>query len=107
MMKSFRAAGGGLMGIICLLILQSCGGSGYGGGSGSASPTPITISVQPTTVVAGQSATITWSVTAGSNCTASGAWSGAEPLSGTQMVTPTTAGTDLYKLTCSGGAYSS
>jgi uncharacterized protein (TIGR03118 family) len=105
-MKNFRAASGGLMGILCLLILQSCGGSGYGGGS-SPSPTPITISVQPTTVVAGQSATVTWSVTAGSNCTASGAWSGPEPLSGTLTVTPTSAGTDMYTLTCSGGAYSS
>ena len=103
-MNIIRAASGGLMGILCLLILQSCGG-GYGGSSPS--PTPITISVQPTTVVAGQSATVTWSVTAGSNCTASGAWSGKEPLSGTLTVTPTSAGTDMYTLTCSGGAYSS
>lgn len=108
MMKILRAASGGLMGMFCLLILQSCGGSSYGGGGGSSSnPTPITISVQPTTVVAGQSATVTWSVTAGSSCTASGAWSGPEPLSGTQTVSPTAAGTDMYTLTCSGGAYSS
>jgi uncharacterized protein (TIGR03118 family) len=105
-MNIIRAASGGLMGILCLLILQSCGGGGGYGGS-SPSPTPITISVQPTTVVAGQSATVTWSVTAGSNCTASGAWSGKEPLSGTLTVTPTSAGTDMYTLTCSGGAYSS
>ena len=107
-MKILRAASGGLMGMLCLLILQSCGGSSYGGGGGSSSnPTPITISVQPTTVVAGQSATVTWSVTTGSSCTASGAWSGPEPLSGTQTVSPTAAGTDMYTLTCSGGAYSS
>ncbi len=37
MMKIIRAASGGLMGILCLLILQSCGGSSYGGG-GSPSP---------------------------------------------------------------------
>src|SRR5580692_3464427 len=61
-MNIIRAASGGLMGILCLLILQSCGGGGGYGGS-SPSPTPITISVQPTTVVAGQSATVTWSVT--------------------------------------------
>src|SRR5271167_3198382 len=100
MMKIFRAASGGLMGILCLLVLQSCGGSGYGGGGGgSPAPAPITISVQPTTVVVGQAATVMWSATAGS-CTASGAWSGAQTESGTLTVTPTAAGSEMFTLTC-------
>src|SRR5271170_4144226 len=106
-MKIYRAASGGLMGILCMMVLQSCGGSSYGGGGSSMVGTPISISVQPTTVVAGQPAVITWSSSAGVNCTASGAWSGPEAVSGTQTVTPATAGTDTYTLTCSGGVYSS
>jgi uncharacterized protein (TIGR03118 family) len=106
-MKIVRAASGGLIGILCLLVLQSCGGSSYGGGGSPNPATPITISVQPTAVVVGQPATITWSVTAGANCTASGAWSGTKALSGTFTVTPSAAGSEMFTLTCSGGAYSS
>ena len=42
----------------------------------------------------------------GTNCTASGAWSGAEPASGSQAVTPTATGSLTYTLSCAGGAYS-
>jgi uncharacterized protein (TIGR03118 family) len=108
MMKIFRAASGGLFGIFCLIALQSCGGgNSYGGGGSSTLPTVISISVQPQSVAVGHSATITWSSSVGTTCTASGAWSGAEPLSGTQTVTPTAAGTETFTLTCSGGIYTS
>ena len=90
-----------------VLLLSSCGG--YGGGSSSPAPAPgITFTVQPTTIVAGQSATLTWSASSATSCTASGAWSGSQPVSGTMVVTPAAAGTDTYTLTCTnaGGAYS-
>ena len=88
------------------LLLTACGG-GYGGNSNPTPPPPsVTISVAPTTVVLGQSATVTWSATAGTSCTASGAWSGAQATSGTAPVTPTATGTATYTLTCNdGGAY--
>ena len=82
------------------VLLASCGG--YGGGS-SAPPPPtpaITFSVQPGTIVAGQSATLTWSAMNATSCTASGAWSGNEPTSGSLVVTPAAAGTDTYTLNC-------
>jgi hypothetical protein len=76
-------------------VLAACGG-GYGGG-GSAPPVAPTIdlAVQPTTITAGQNATITrheqcdvlqreWRV--GRN----------EPTSGNMVVTPTAAGSDTY-----------
>src|SRR5690242_12043002 len=56
-------------------------GGGYGGGStasggaaaaggGATTPAPtVTLSVQPTTITAGQSATLTWSSTNASDCT--------------------------------------
>ena len=90
------------------LLLSACGG--YGGGSMSAAPAPtINFTVQPSTIVAGQSATLTWTAGSATTCTASGAWSGNQPTSGTATVTPTVAGTDTYTLTCTnaGSAYSS
>jgi uncharacterized protein (TIGR03118 family) len=105
-MKNFRAAAaGGLLGIVCALFLQSCGG--YHAPSAAMTPTSISISLNPTTVVAGRSSTLMWSATSGTACTASGAWSGLEPNSGTMTVTPTTAGTETFTLTCNGGIYSS
>jgi len=86
--------------IAAAVLLSSCGGYG-GGGSSMPPPTPtITLGVEPTTIVAGQSATLTWSSTNASSCTASGAWSGNEPTSGSMVVTPTTTGTTTYTLTC-------
>jgi uncharacterized protein (TIGR03118 family) len=101
-MNSLRAAAGGLIGI-GLLALQGCGG-GYGGSS-SAPSASVNIAVSPTSVTAGQSATITWSSTNASVCTASGAWSGAEPANGTTTVNTTTAGSEVFTLTCGGGTY--
>ena len=87
----------------CLLgtTLAACGAGGYGGGSSSTPPPTVSISVAPTDVVLGQSATLTWSAANGSSCTASGGWSGSEATSGTHVVTPVAAGTVTYTLTCS------
>ena len=84
-------------------LLMSCGG-GYGGG-GSLPAATLTISVAPTTITLGQSATVTW--TSNASCMASGAWSGAKAASGSETVTPTVAGPSIYTLICSGGAYGS
>jgi uncharacterized protein (TIGR03118 family) len=104
-MKILRAAIGGLMGILCSGFLQSCGG--YHAGSGSMTPTSISISVNPTTVIVGRTTTLTWMATSGTGCTASGAWSGSQAASGSMVITPGTAGTETFTLTCSGGVYSS
>jgi hypothetical protein len=98
----------------CALALAACGGGG--GGSTSATqtapaPTPATpavvsISASPATVALGQVVSVTWSATntTGGSCTASGAWSGTLPTSGTDAVTPTAVGTASYTITCSGVA---
>ncbi|MDE2150334.1 MAG: hypothetical protein KGJ55_11020 [Gammaproteobacteria bacterium] len=49
-------------------------------------------SPSPTSIVAGGSSTLTWSSSNATSCSASGAWSGAEPVSGSQTVSPTLAG---------------
>jgi hypothetical protein len=71
--------------------------------SAGAAPVPgVTIALSPTTVAAGASATLTWSSTNASACTASGAWSGTQATSGTQNVTAAAMGSYTYTLTCSG-----
>jgi hypothetical protein len=92
------------------VYVLSCSGAG---GSVSASaavtvnavvvPLPIaTISVAPTSITLGQSATLTWSSTNATACTASNAWNGSQATSGTQSVSPTQIGTNTYTLTCTG-----
>ena len=84
--------------------LAACGGGGggYGGGSGNPAATAA-ISVTPSTITAGQSATLTWS--SNTACTASGGWTGAQAATGTLDVTPTTTGAVDYTLTCTGSGY--
>ncbi len=68
-------------------------------------PVPaVTVSLAPSTIDAGQSATLTWSSTLMTSCTASGAWSGARGTSGTLVVAPPTPGTYRYGLSCTGSS---
>jgi uncharacterized protein DUF4874/uncharacterized protein DUF4832 len=82
-----------------LIVLPSCGG----GNSSTGTPAPTaTISISPTSMALGASATLTWSFTNATSCNASGAWSGALYVDGSQRVTPTTSGSLIYTLTCAG-----
>jgi uncharacterized protein (TIGR03118 family) len=65
----------------------------------------VSVVVKPTTITLGQSTVVTWTSNAGTNCTASGAWSGNLAATGTQTVTPTAAGTETFTLNCTGGGY--
>ncbi|MFY9329811.1 MAG: DUF3443 domain-containing protein [Georgfuchsia sp.] len=91
-------------------LLVSCSGGGGGGGGGSSTPTPnpviVSIGANPSELVVGESTTLTWSSSNATGCQASGAWSGVVELSGTQLVTPSAAGTFTYTLTCDGVAKS-
>jgi hypothetical protein len=64
-------------------------------------PAAPTLTLAPRSIAAGASTTITWSSSNATSCTASGSWSGTLAISGTKMVTPTSAGTYTYSLTCS------
>ncbi len=80
------------------------------GGSGNATATltvtapmpTVTLSVAPTSITLGQSATLTWSSTNATACTASNAWTGTEAVSGTISETPAAPGSLSYVLTCTG-----
>jgi hypothetical protein len=68
-----------------------------------APPAPVvTIHVDPTQIILGDSATLSWDASNVSDCTASGAWSGTQATNGTLNVTPDAVGTANYTLTCTG-----
>ena len=68
-------------------------------------PAPtVTFAVAPTSVVLGKTATLTWSSTNATACSAAGAWMGTQATSGTLIVTPTAAGTLTYSLDCANAA---
>jgi len=63
---------------------------------------PPSLSMSPSTLLLGASATLSWTAINTSSCTASGSWSGQQASTGTQTITPTVAGTSTYTLTCAG-----
>jgi peptidoglycan/xylan/chitin deacetylase (PgdA/CDA1 family) len=65
-------------------------------------PTPptLTFTVSPQVITQGSSATLSWSSTNATSCTASQGWSGAKAVSGTQSVAPSA--TTTYALNCIG-----
>ena len=82
---------------LCTFALAALANTAY------AAPT-ITLGASPASISAGASSTLSWQVTNGYYCTASGAWSGSKPTSGTQSVAP--AATSTFRLTCRGGGTS-
>ena len=67
-------------------------------------PAAPTLSLAATTISLGDSTTITWSSVNATGCTASGNWSGTQATSGTQTVTPASAGAETFSLTCANAA---
>ena len=94
--------------VVVLLLVSALVLSGCSGGSSPVTNTPpppnttAFISISPSAVMPGQSATVVWSSSNATSCTASGAWSGTLETSGsaTVMLQGNTAQT--YTLTCDG-----
>jgi hypothetical protein len=63
-------------------------------------PPTVAMSAQPSTVVAGNPVTLTWTSTYAASCEAGGAWSGAQTTSGSQNFMPLVTGSFTYSLTC-------
>ncbi len=86
--------------IIGTSLLASCGGGGGGGSSSTLAPS-VALSAEPNAVAYQASATLTWSSTNTTSCTASGDWSGSESTSGSQSFDNLTSDA-TYTLSCSG-----
>lgn len=74
---------------------------------GSGGTLPIEISVSPADIIAGESATLTWSspTAEAATCKATGTWTnGDKAASGTETVTLLTPGRYIYALSCTDGA---
>jgi hypothetical protein len=65
-------------------------------------PPVVTLSVSPSTLEVGQSATLTWSSTDATSCTASNAWTDTITTNGTKSLSPAAAGTYVYQIACTG-----
>jgi hypothetical protein len=59
----------------------------------------VEIEVNPSTITLGQRATLSWSSSNATSCTASGAWAGPQALNGSLGESPAPAGTYVYTLT--------
>jgi Abnormal spindle-like microcephaly-assoc'd, ASPM-SPD-2-Hydin len=90
------------VGCTAVLLFTACGG-----GSSSPPPPTVSINVAPSGIPAGQPATLTWSSTNASTCSASGAWTGSQPTSGSLAVSQPAPGTYTYTLSCDASAGSS
>jgi hypothetical protein len=65
-------------------------------------PAPtLTLTANPSSVLSGQTTTLTWNTTGATTCTASGAWTGTRIANGTEVSVPLTA-SSTYTLLCSG-----
>lgn len=85
-------------------LLAACGGGGGGASTGNPNPTPaptVTLTANPTSITAGQTVTLTWSSTNATSCSASGGWSGAKAISGTE-VSAALSGATTFSLNCTG-----
>ena len=101
-LKHFNTVGWQL-GFLASLPFTACwSGDSAGAGSNPSPPPPtVTLSAAPSGIPAGRPAILTWSSTNASTCTASDAWTGAQPTSGVLKVSPPAAGTYTYTLSCS------
>ncbi len=87
------------------LTCSGAGGSANATATLTVTPAPlptVTVAVSPTSITVGQSATLTWSSTNATTCTANGAWSGTQATSGSLSVTPAASGNASYTLACTG-----
>jgi hypothetical protein len=95
----------GWLSIVILVLFQNCS-QGFKANdqafntNATSLPSNATVSITatPSTILTGQSSTLTWSSTSATGCIASGAWSGSEATSGTLVVKPTA--TSTYSLFC-------
>jgi hypothetical protein len=84
------------------LVLACCASDGANVSQPASSTPTISLLIRPENIEAGEVATLTWSATNAKSCTASGAWSGAQEIQGSEQVTSAEPGRYTYTLICAG-----
>jgi uncharacterized protein (TIGR03118 family) len=97
--RSARVRGVLALTMVSLPLLVSCGHDHSGSGAG-ATPSITSLTVTPTTIMRGQSATVAWSTTGTAACTGVGAWGGPKGATGSMSVSPAAEGKWTYSLEC-------
>ena len=85
-----------------LLIISGCGGGKQAVSAQPVTIVPVSVSVtvKPTAVLPGQGATLTWSTSGASSCSADGAWSGPQQVNGSINVVLSTSTAQTFSLEC-------
>ena len=89
--------------LVIFAFLLGCGGGGGGGSSPTSPTTPaptVNLSAEPTSVLLENTSTLTWSSNNATSCSAS--WTSQTGISGSELVTITTAGNNSFSISCSG-----
>ena len=89
--------------LVIFAFLVGCGGGGGGGSSPTSPTTPaptVNLSAEPTSVLLENTSTLTWSSNNATSCSAS--WTSQTGISGSELVTITTAGNNSFSISCSG-----
>lgn len=68
--------------------------------TGAAGVLPVTLSVSATDITVGSNISVNWNAPAGSTCIRVGSWEGNTTVSGSESVTPSSAGIYTYGLSC-------
>lgn len=103
--QSFSANDGSNKTFRCAVIATLAIGVSCGGDSGPAGPPAAIVGLSisaPRVRAVTDSATLTWTSQHAASCTASGAWSGSQPLTGKFVVRPGSAGLLTFSLQCVG-----
>jgi hypothetical protein len=90
--------------LLSVLVLTGCSAGSSSGTTPTQPVLPayIDISLSPSAVMPGQSATLTWSSGNATSCSSSGAWSGTIQASGSMTVMLQGTAQQSYTLTCTG-----
>ena len=90
--------------ILLPVVLLGCGGGGGSGGAGQSqvteNPPVVSLSTSSDSVKLGNSYTLNWSSPTAATCIGEGSWEGSKSRSGSQSVSPVSAGSYTYQLTC-------
>lgn len=101
--------------LVSIFLISACGGGGGGsssdsnGGSGSSTNLPVinSFTADQTSIVVGNSITLSWSTSYATTCIASGSWGGAKATNGSETLLMANRGTFEYFLVCSNSSGSS